>query len=279
MTWNPALIERPQPFTMCEPSETGSWNLGTGYPQQQPAYLGGGDNVSPMLPPWAQQPGQSTSTLPNPFASAIDPIGSIMQLLQQIMGMLQGAAGNGLNGCNGWNGTGGGEQYFQSANGGSAGDPHLSFNGTTWDNMGSQPDLLRSDSMPGGFRISTQATAPAANGVTYNQSATVTMNNGNTHVSLDNAGNATIAQGGYSYPLAAGQTISLGNGEIASRAADGSLCVTCNNGNGGAITTTMSENGNGVDVSVSANNVDLGGALVNGGPGAVETMSRPQGYA
>ena len=43
------------------------------------------------------------------------------------------------------------EQYFQNASGGSVGDPHLSFNGKTWDNMGSQPDLLHSDSIPGGY--------------------------------------------------------------------------------------------------------------------------------
>lgn len=157
-----------------------------------------------------------------------------------------------------------GEQYFNSASGGSNGDPHLSFNGQTWDNMGSQPDLLHSDSFQGGFQLSTQTTAPQANGVTYNQSATLTTNYGDTSVTLDKNGNATISQGGYSFAMQPGTSYDLGNGEFAQRNQDGSLAITCDNGQGGQIATTMKQNGQGVDVNASANNVDLGGALVNG---------------
>jgi hypothetical protein len=71
--------------------------------------------------------------------------------------------------------------------------------------------------------------------------------------------------------LQPGQTFDLGNGEIATRNADGSVTVTCTNGSGGEIATTLSGNGNGVDVNVSASNVDLGGTLVRGG--------EPQAYA
>lgn len=158
------------------------------------------------------------------------------------------------------------EQFFSSASGASVGDPHLSFNGRTWDNMGSQPDLLHSDSFDGGYQLSTQTTPPAANGVTYNQQATVTTGNGATHVSLDKDGNATIDQNGYQYSIAPGQTMDLGNGELVARNADGSLQVTCSNGNGGQITTTMRSNGTGVDVSTTANNVDLGGTLATTNP-------------
>jgi hypothetical protein len=156
------------------------------------------------------------------------------------------------------------EQYFTNANGGSNGDPHLSFNGASWDNMGSQPDLLHSDSFPGGYQLSTQTTPPGANGVTYNQSATVATNYGRNSISLDKNGNATISQNGYSFQLPVGENMDLENGTFVQRNQDGSLAITSNNGEGGEITTTMKQNGNGVDVNTTANNVDLGGALVNG---------------
>jgi hypothetical protein len=157
----------------------------------------------------------------------------------------------------------GNEQYFSSASGGSNGDPHISFNGSTWNDMQSEPNLLNSDSIGGGYQLSTQTTPPDANGVTYNQSATVTTHGGNTAVTLSNNGNATITQNGMTQNLAPGQTVQLGNETITCNQ-NGSLQITSQNQNGGQITTTMTQNGQGVDVNVSANNVDLGGAMVNG---------------
>ncbi len=185
-------------------------------------------------------------------------------ILQQLYQMLQRFFG----------GQTSGEQYFQNATGGSVGDPHLSFNGQTWNNMGSQPNLLSSDSISGGYQISTQATPPAANGVTYNQSATVTTNNGATNVTMNKDGNVKISQFGRSFSLEPGQSADLGNGEFVARNQDGSLAVTCNNGTGGNITTTMRSNGTGVDVNATANNVDLGGTLVNG-PNAPNPVATP----
>ncbi|HET9030548.1 MAG TPA: hypothetical protein VFN49_10240, partial [Candidatus Aquilonibacter sp.] len=126
----------------------------------------------------------------NPLASMFGfiPGGNV---LQGILNMLQQLLAGGSDS----------EQYFQSANGGSVGDPHLSFNGKTWDNMGSQPDLLHSDSFDGGYQLSTQTTPPGSNGVTYNQSATVATNYGNTNVTLDKNGNLSIAQYGDSFSL------------------------------------------------------------------------------
>ena len=208
----------------------------------------GDDSIARLFPPALGAScggcGENTSAL-----------GGILQqlsaLLQQLMGVFAG-------------GGGGGQQWFQSANGGSAGDPHLNFNGATWNDMNAQPDLLCSNSIPGGYRVSTQVTASAANGVTYNQSATVTMNYGATSVSLDKSGNALISQNGVQLPIASGQTIDLGNGQTVARTAN-ALTVTVNNGTGGTIATTMTSNGQGVDVQNSAQDVDLGGALVNGG--------------
>lgn len=258
----------------------------TAYGQQQPlgvqqAYMmssaqrASADVYSSQYPPFMQAPGEIAggvgqigvgigSVLQGVWnASPPAQLWNMMQQLWQYMQQQSQPTGYGDN-----------EQYYTNASGGSNGDPHLSFNGSAWDNMGSQPDLLHSDSIPGGFQISTQTTPPQANGVTYNQNATVTTNNGQTQVSLDKNGNATITQNGNSYNIQPGATYDLGNGETVQRNANGSLAITCTNGSGGQVTTTMTQNGNGVDVNAQANNVDLGGALVNGQNGTAQ----PGGY-
>ena len=225
--------------------------------------LGAGDAISRLMQGQPRAAASAMQSLTNPlnmmmgFMPGSNMLQQLFQMLQQFF-TSQNNAGFGDN-----------EQYYQNANGGSAGDPHLSFNGATWDNMGSQPDLLHSDSFQGGYQVSTQTTPPQPNGITYNQSATVTTNYGNTQVSMDKSGNVSISQYGNSFSLQPGQSADLGNGEFVQRNQDGSLQVTCNNGQGGNITTTMRQNGSGVDVNSTANNVDLGGALVSGGGGPV----------
>ncbi|HTX59548.1 MAG TPA: hypothetical protein VMH02_07680, partial [Verrucomicrobiae bacterium] len=142
-----------------------------------------------------------------------------------------------------------------------------SFNGSTWNSMNSQPDLLESNSIPGGYQVSTQVTAPNANGVTYNQSATIALNGGSTTISLNNQGQATIDQYGQNISISPGQSITLGNGESVTYTNGGALQVVTGNGSGGQISTTLSCDGPGVNVAVSAQNVDLGGSLVNGSNG------------
>ena len=91
--------------------------------------------------------------------------------------------------------------------------------------MQSEPDLLHSDSIRGGYQLSTQTTPPNASGVTYNQSATVTTHGGRTQVSLNNNGNATITQDGVTQNLTPGQTVQLGN-ETVTCNQNGSLQIT-----------------------------------------------------
>ncbi|MGC1379767.1 MAG: hypothetical protein WA814_01945, partial [Candidatus Baltobacteraceae bacterium] len=136
--------------------------------------------------------------------------------------------------------------------------------GSKWNSMASQPNLLDSNSIAGGFRISTQATPPNAKGATWNQSATVSLNNGATKISMDSSGDPTITSYGRSLSIADGQTLQLGNGESVTREGNGSLVVTATNGEGGRIETTLSAQGKGVNVDVTARDVDLGGALVAG---------------
>jgi hypothetical protein len=190
------------------------------------------------------------------------------------MGSWMQQAGNAISGWMSGTPNYGNEQYFSSASGGSNGDPHISFNGGTWNDMQSEPNLLNSDSIHGGYQLSTQTTPPNANGVTYNQSATVTTHGGNTAVTLNNNGNATITQNGVTQNLAPGQTVQLGNETITCNQ-NGSLQITSQNQSGGQITTTMTQNGQGVDVNVSANNVDLGGAMVNGSSGCQSQAPQP----
>jgi hypothetical protein len=227
-----------------------------------------GDAISLSGAPWlnamTQNPAQTA--LFGPLASLMQ---QLMQMLQSILGYQNGGTsygGTSYGGCPPYGGCSpyGGEQFFPSAGGASLGDPHLSFNGNHWNSMVSQPDLLNSDSIPGGFQISTQVTPANAQGVTYNQCASISLNNGQTTISMNNAGQATVDSFGQTIPLAAGQTAQLGNGASVTCNQNGSLTIVAQNGYGGEITSTLTPKGPGVDVAVSAQNVDLGGALVNG---------------
>ena len=224
-----------------------------------------GDAISRMAPPWL------SGTMSNPTQTAL--FGPLPGLLQQLMQMLQYMMGGsyGSQGCLPYGGGScspygpyGNEQYFQNANGASEGDPHLSFNGNKWNSMVSHPDLLNSNSIPGGFRISTQVTSPNQRGVTRNQSATVSLDNGQTTVSMSNDGQASIQQYGQNIPICAGQTVQLGDGASVTQNQNGSLTINAQNGYGGAIETTLTAQGRGVNVDVNAHDVDLGGALVRG---------------
>jgi hypothetical protein len=227
-----------------------------------------GDNISRFVPPWYNEGSVSA-----PYAggygsdgSAQGTFGPLMGVLQQLMQMLQSLMGYG---CNSSYGSGncpgsGNERYFQNANGSSEGDPHLSFNGSRWNSMASQPDLLNSDSFAGGFQISTQATPPNAKGVTWNQSATISLNNGATTIEMNDQGQPSITSYGQQISIAPGQTVQLGGGDSVTYQQNGSLQVCAQNGAGGRIDTTLTPHGEGVNVDVTAHDVDLGGALVSG---------------
>ncbi|HTU81455.1 MAG TPA: hypothetical protein VMF61_04955 [Candidatus Acidoferrales bacterium] len=218
----------------------------------------GSDGISRMLPPFYGAGG-----LPSPLQSGM--FGPLAGLMQQLVQMLQAFMGYGSSPL------GGGtypqpyepEQYFANAGGGSEGDPHLSFNGNRWTSMQSQPSLLQSNSIPGGFQISTQVTPPTAQGVSWNQSATVTLDGGATSITMNEGGQPSIVSGGQAQTIAPGQTLQLGNGQSVSCNQNGSLRVVAANGLGGEISTTLAARARGVDVDVSAQNVDLGGALVD----------------
>ncbi len=242
-----------------------------------------GDNIARFVPPWFND-GASLASGGDGYGSSGSLqglFGPLMGVLQQLMQMLQSLTGYGCNGAyGGYGGSGAScppdrnERYFQNASGGSDGDPHLSFNGARWDSMASQPDLLNSNSFAGGFRIATQATPPNAKGVTWNQRATIALDGGATNISLNDRGEPSIASCGRQIPISRGQTVQVGDGESVTYEQNGSLRVCAQNNGGGRIDTVLTPHGNGVDVDVTAHDVDLGGALVNGSV-VPDPMPRP----
>ncbi|MBV9271554.1 MAG: hypothetical protein JO165_10685 [Candidatus Eremiobacteraeota bacterium] len=224
----------------------------------------GTDGIARLLRPFTPQ--QTDQSLLNVLPTS--GMGGIMQMLMSALAQLLSQFG--MFAQQPQTGTGP-QDYYSQASASSNGDPHLAFNGTDangtthtakFDSMAPHADFLESNCFSGGYRVSTDVTAPAANGITWNQNATVTTNYGNTAVSLNKNGAASVEQNGRNFSLANGQIVDLGNGETVARATDGSLTITDNDGRGGFIATTLRTNGQGVDVGVQAQNVNLSGDVV-----------------
>jgi len=232
-----------------------------------------------------------TSMLAAVMQSITQPLQTVFSMIAQLMGGSQGA----LNGQQGGSGVGGSptayqppttaspnERFFGNATANSVGDPHESFNGTgadgtqtagKWDSMRSHGDLLSSDSFSGGYRVSTLVTDPSDKGVTLNKSANVSTNGGATNVAMNGDGSYNVTSNGQAVALQQGQAVALGNGQSVVLNADSSLTVKDTSASGGSISTTLKTNGSGgVDVSNSAQNVDLGGYLVR----HAEATQQPQ---
>lgn len=228
--------------------------------------LGGGDSLGSSYPP-------------SPFGGMggnASPVGlfagfmSVMQgFMNQIAQMMQGLAGQ--QGVNAGQQQPARQQYFTNASLSSTGDPHDAFNATAegqqvsgkWDSMRSHNHLITSNAIPGGFNVATSTTPSQANGVTYNQSATITASRGNTVVTMGANGAYSVIDNGQAVSLTAGQTSMLSNGETATLNKNGSLTVGVSSAQGGSISTTLSYNGNGIDVNATANNIYLGGYLAD----------------
>jgi len=224
------------------------------------------------------------------LASLSGLLGSLVNALQQLLGGLGAGSSNGGGNTFGGNGYGfGGNGYgFGGGYGGgyaapgqtfsnvtisSSGDPHIAESGTQlgpngaqsvnqhYDCMTSQPDLVSAD-VAGGYRVATTVTQPNAQGVTWNQSATVDADHGRERVTMNNDGSFSVSQDGRSLSLARGQTLDLAGGETVTENQNGSLLVSASNGRGGSIATTLSASGGGVDVTTTAQHLQLGGSVV-----------------
>jgi len=238
-----------------------------------------GDGIGPS--PWSPYSGGDAGGASGGTGGLLGTVIGLLSGLMNQLGSLVGSGGGTSSGACTSSGCGGaqfgGGQFFQNASASSMGDPHDAFSGTSaggstsgskWDDMHGHGDLLSSGSFAGGYQVSTTATAPNANGVTYNGSATVTTARGATSVSMNGEGSYAVTSYGRNVPLQQGQAVSLGGGESVTLNADGSLTVADTNASGGSIQTTLKADGaGGVDVTNSASDVDLGGYLVNRGQG------------
>jgi hypothetical protein len=249
-----------------------------------PGMAGVGDGYQP---PWwgASAPGGNGLTgFPASGASAGSTngmLGQIIGLLQQLVGSIGGGSATG--GVTGSVGTPlpyaplpQGTATFGNATLSSTGDPHLALtgteqnaNGTTvqindhYDNMASQRDLLSTNDFGDAFRVSTTATAPNASGVTYNATATATMDRGRASVTMGPGGAVSVTSNGNAVNLAAGSSVTLAGGEVVSESSGGAVSIAEQNAGGEALTTTFTYNGSGVDVNATASGgVTLGGSLV-----------------
>lgn len=166
------------------------------------------------------------------------------------------------------------EQTFSNVGISSSGDPHLTEVGTRegpagnqsvdahWESMTSHPDLLHSDQIAGGYRVSTAVGAPGAGGATFNQSATVHTNFGRDSVTLNRDGSFSVDDDGKAVALTKGQQVTLSGGATVMLNDDGSLNVTARNAHGGSIETLMRSTGQGVDVNASGHEIALGGDAI-----------------
>lgn len=259
-----------QPLTMFEQTQLAQSNYHSGYNGSAGLTA---DGIA--QPTWAQKQYGSTSATGSSGQS--DPwqqmLAAIRSLISQIQdgGSTQTASGNTAA-----------PTAISDGNFSSTGDPHLALTGSGYDANGNpvtfnshydsmvgHTDLLNSGDTPGGFQVSTAVTAPNAQGVTQNGSATFQGNNGNDTVTMKSDGTSSIVSDGQAVNLANGGSVVLDGGETVTRNNDGSLTVAASTADGsGTLTTTFKANGGGgVDVSGHAHNVAVGGDLVNGANG------------
>lgn len=197
--------------------------------------------------------------------------GSLFALIGNIVSQLQRLVGGYLNDGLG---DGGPQQRFTNLDVSSTGDPHLAAVGTRsgncepavndhFDSMTAHDDLVHSSDVESGYRVSTTVTQPDANGITWNRSATVHAGGDWDRVTMNRDGSSAITSGGDPVQLDAGHSLQLSGGETVTRNKDGSLTVDATGVDGGTIATTLRASGNGVDVTTHAQNIAVGGDVLN----------------
>ena len=197
-------------------------------------------------------------------------LGTLQQLVSALLGQLQ----NGGQPQHQSPLPTGPQRRFQNVDISSTGDPHLAEVGTTagrtgthavdahWDSMTSHEDLVHSNQIEGGYRVSTTVTAPDTNGVTSNKSATVHASWDQDAITLNRDGSYAIFDDGRQVQLGKGESATLSGGERVTVNQDGSLNVDADDGRGGTIATTLRSTGGGVDVTTHAHELALGGDAV-----------------
>jgi hypothetical protein len=205
-------------------------------------------------------------------------VSGLVSVLQQLIGALLNQSTNANQTNPGQTPLPGGpQQRFENVDVSSTGDPHIAETGTRegpggkspvdvrWDSMSAHDDLVHSNQIDGGYRVSTAVTPPGANGVTYNQSATVHTNFDQDAITMNRDGSFAIFDDGEQVQLGKGESATLSGGENVSVNQDGSLVINAKNAAGGSIATTLRSTGVGVDVTTHAHEIALGGDAITHG--------------
>lgn len=254
-----------------DPSATDTWSAPVAFPGSNAVAAPAARPDGVARPWWSGAASQSGPGGIGAFGSANATGGSLFGLIGNIIAQLQSVIGSYLNGCE----TGAAPpQRFTSLDVSSTGDPHVAATGTRagdcapavnehYDSMTAHTDLVDSADVAGGYRVSTAVTQPDAAGVTWNRSAAVHLNDGADRVTMNRDGSFIVVDDGAPVQLSAGQTLQLSGGSTVSLGTDGALTVAATGINGGTIATTLRANGNGVDVSTHAQNITVGGDVVN----------------
>ena len=181
------------------------------------------------------------------------------------------------------------QERFVSVQVSSKGDPHEIITAKTakgksftdrWNSMTAHATLLDSNSFGNSFRVSSEVTAPNAHGVTHNKS--VSIDDGNTRVTMNNNGTYRVTSGDHVYTLSDDHPVHVGNGETITLSKDKSatngvsLAVTQTGAHGAKLDATLEADHGGVNVSATGQNVDLGGYLVNGKHNTVDPDPKPK---
>jgi len=261
-----------------DPSTAGPWSGPFARPGSNVATAAPAAQADDLAQPWwsspagAPQIGGGGFGGIGMFGAADASGGSLSGLIGNIIAQLQNLIGGYLNGSR----AGGAQQQFSSLDVSSTGDPHLAATGTRtgncapalnerYDSMTAHTDLVDSADVAGGYRVSTAVTQPDPSGVTWNRSATVHANDGADRVTMNRDGSFVVVDDGEPVQLAAGQSLRLSGGSTVTRGNDGALTIAANGTGGGTIATTLRANGNGVDVTTHAQNISVGGDVVNHG--------------
>jgi hypothetical protein len=265
------------------------------FPPGSPGYTGyGASSTDGFRPAWF---GSSSDTLPggapNPLANS--GIGGILaqlasQVQQSIAKLSNALSGTSSNTtANAATTAPGTSASFQNVSLASTGDPHLSVNGTEqnadgssssvnskFDSMTGHQDLFSTRDFGDGFHVSTAVTTPSANGITQNASATATMDGGRESVTMTNAGAISVSDHGQAVALTPGQSVTLSGGQQVSEGANGSVSISESRFGENLTTTFTNNNGGGVDVTATGQNVTLAGDLITGGTTPVAQTNAPQ---
>ncbi|HEY4442111.1 MAG TPA: hypothetical protein VGN14_16755, partial [Candidatus Elarobacter sp.] len=120
---------------------------------------------------------------------------------------------------------------------------------------------LISASVDGGYAVSTVVTPINQYGVAYNDTATVTTNDGKDSVTLDRGGHLTIVSDGTTLAQPESTApIALAGGAVVTIDASGNATVTAT-GAHGTVATVLVATGSGVDVHGSVAGFAIGGDI------------------